>query len=435
MRKCLLWPLMVILSISIVVAFSLIDYKKAAVAKEITIRVWDWQVMENYMAALGKILDMYEKNHPNVSIRRRAIPSGEFQKQIKTALAGGEAPDLFQVQTGTELAAYDRAGILYDFYKDWKADPEWKARVDVESDAYRQAFIKGKLSVFPAVDVWIHAIYYYKNMLKKYGLDKPETIDDLVDMVPILAKDNLMVMSTAFGPNSITWIPGAMWSELMMQNSPTDVITKLEKGELSWKEPAVKEALATIKKMKDKGVFPKDVNSAEYFPDVLERFQNKKAWSFYIAGDWTIGSMNEEDVKNNNIGVMPFPKMRADSNLGYGKSCAIMYGMQPDNPNKTVVIDLLKFLSSREAVEVLMDNDIHPISKLALEIPIKNNLMKEVVKESEKPEYWYSPWIRPRNPEISKREIDDLGKLFLGMMTVNDVVEDLDQYTKKVLGQ
>ena len=431
MRKFSRWLLIVILLLG-VTTFST-DYKTIAVAKEVVIKVWDWQVMENYMSALGKILHMYEEKHPNVRIERKAIPSGEFQKQIKAAFAGEEAPDLFQVQHGTETEAYYKAGILYDFYKDWKADPEWQGLIDLES--HPECFIEDKAVTFPAVDLWIHAVYYYKDMLTKYGLTKPETINDLINMVPVLTEEGLIVMSTAFGPNSIVWIPNCMWSEFMMQNSTTNVLTKLEKGELSWKDPVVKEALATIKKMKDTGVFPKDVNSAEYFPDVLTRFQNKKAWSFYIAGDWTIGSMNKEDVKNNNIGVMPLPKMRADSKLGYARAAGILYGMQPDNPKKETVIDLLKFFSSPEAVKVIVDNDIHPSSKVAMKIPIKNNLMKEVIKESENPNYWYSPWVIPRNPEISRRQIDDLGKLFLGMMTIDEVVEDLDKFTKEVLAR
>jgi len=126
--------------------------------------------------------------------------------------------------------------------------------------------------------------------------------------------------------------------------------------------------------------------------------------------------MNKEDVKNNNIGVMPLPKMRADSKLGYARAAGILYGMQPDNPKKETVIDLLKFFSSPEAVKILVDNDIHPSSKVAMKIPIKNNLMKG-------------------NPEISRRQIDDLGKLFLGMMTIDEVVEDLDKFTKEVLAR
>ena len=61
--------------------------------------------------------------------------------------------------------------------------------------------------------------------------------------------------------------------------------------------------------------------------------------------------------------------------------------------------------------------------------------MKKVIKESENPNYWYSPWVIPRNPEISRRQIDDLGKLFLGMMTIDEVVEDLDKFTKEVLAR
>ncbi|MCL5986563.1 MAG: extracellular solute-binding protein, partial [Actinobacteria bacterium] len=404
-------------------------------AEKVTIRWWDWQVMENYMAAMDKIIKMYEEAHPNVTIERKAIPAGEFEKQLKAALAGGEAPDLFGVQHGAQTTAYYEAGILYDWYPDWKADLEWQKQVDLESPIFSDIFIDGKAVIMPTLDLWIHAIYYYKDMLEKYGLEKPETVDDWVKIAPVLAKENIIPMSIAFGPNSIVWTPNCMWAEFMMQYLGGDVITKLETGKLSWKDPIVKEGLLAMKKMQDGGVFPKDVMSAEYFPDVLTRFQNKEAWSFYIAGDWTIGSMNKEDVKNDNIGVMPLPKIAPDAKSGYAQANGVSQGMEPDNPNKEVIKDILKFFSSKEAAAVLIENDIHPISKLASELPIENNLMKEVIKESTNPDYFYSPYVLAMDPEIGTRIVENLGKFFLGTMTADQVVEDLEQFTKEQLSK
>lgn len=405
------------------------------VAEPVTIKVWDWQVMENYMAALDKILEIYEEEHPNVTIERKAIASGELEKQLKAALAGEEAPDLFQVQHGVQTNAYYEAGILYDFYNDWKSDPEWKELLEVENPAFGDCFVEGELVAFPVPDQWIHAIYYYKDMLSEYGLEKPETIKDLIAMAPVLKENDIIPMSIAFGPNSIVWIPNCMWNELMMQFYGGDVILRLQSGELSWEDPIVKECLAAIKDMKDEGVFPEDVNSAEYFPDVITRFQNKEAWSFYIAGDWTIGSMNEEDVTNDNIGVMPIPKLSSDSESGYAAAAGIMYGMQPDNPNKDIIIDILKFFSSVEAAEILMENDIHPTSKLAGEVKTENKLMIEVIKESTNPDYFYSPYCIASDPEIGNRVVENLGKLFTGIMTVDEVCADLEQFTQEQLSE
>jgi raffinose/stachyose/melibiose transport system substrate-binding protein len=405
----------------------------SAAEKKVTIKIWDWQVMENYMAAYDAILGMYMEAHPNVTIERKVIASGEYEKQFKAALAGGEAPDLFQVQHGVQTNAYYDAGILDDFLPDWKADPEWQKMINVNDPAWSDCFIEGKMVVFPGPDQWIHAIYYYKDMLKKYGLKKPETVDDLIAAAKVLRKNNIIPMSIAFGPNSIVWIPNCMWNELMMQFYGGDVILRLQSGKLSWQDPMVKECLKAIKKMKDGGVFPDDVNSAEYFPDVLTRFQNKQAWSFYIAGDWTIGSMNKEDVKNNNIGVMPMPKVKPNAKVGYGAAAGVLYGMQPDNPNKKAVNDVIKFLFSKEAAKVWIANDIHPSSLLAKDLTMDNNLMKEVIKESTNPAYFYTPYVIASDPEVGRRQVENLGKLFTGLMTADQVCADLDQFTKEQL--
>lgn len=438
MKKQILFPIVLIFTMLLSFSALFATGKKETAKKEeekVTIRWWDWQVMENYMAAMDKVIKMYEEKHPNVKIERNAIASGEFEKQLKAALAGGEAPDLFGVQHGSQTTAYYEAGLLYDWYPDWKADPEWQKQLDLESPIFSDIFIEGKAVIMPTLDLWIHAIYYYKDMLDKYGLKKPETVDDLIAMAPILNKNNIIPLSIAFGPNSIVWTPNCMWAELMMQYLGGDVIIKLESGKLSWKDPIVKESLIAMKKMMDGAVFPKDVMSAEYFPDVLTRFQNKEAWSFYIAGDWTIGSMNEEDVKNNNIGVMPLPKLRPGSKSGYAQANGVSQGMRPDNPNKEIIKDILKFFTSKEAAAVLIENNIHSASKLASDLPIKNNLMKEVIKESTNPKYFYSPYVIAMDPEIGRRIIDNLGKYFLGIMTADQAIEDLEQFTKAELSK
>jgi len=411
--------------------------KEKGVTEEgpVTIKIWDWQVMENYMRAYEKIFKMYEEAHPNVTIERTAIASGEFEKQFKAALAGDEAPDMFQTQLGIQVTAYYEAGILHDFYPDWKADPEWQKLVNYDEGHFKGYFIGEKLVVLPSVDQWIHGIYYYKDMLDKYGIKKPETIDDLISIAPVLRKNNITPMSIAFGPNSIVWIPNSAVHELMMQRFGGDVLLKLESGKMSWLEPDVKACFQALKDLQDAGVFPDDVNSAEYFPDVLTRFQNKEAFCFFPAGDWTIGSMNKEDVANDNIGVMPWPIVSKGWKHGYGASAAIAYGMVPDNPHKDIVIDIVKFIMSDKGTAVLLENDIHPISKKATQLPVTNNLMKEVLKESTKSDYFYSPFMINTNPEIGRREIDDLGKLFTGMITADQVCADLEEFTKEQLGQ
>ena len=81
--------------------------------KEQKLIVWDWQVMENYMAGYEIINKMFMEKYPNVVVERKAIASGEFEKQLKPVLSSGEPPDIFQVQLGAQAAGYYEAGILH----------------------------------------------------------------------------------------------------------------------------------------------------------------------------------------------------------------------------------------------------------------------------------------------------------------------------------
>jgi len=411
------------------------EISESTVGEKITIKVWDWQVMENYMAAYTKIFEMFMAANPNVTIERKAIASGEFEKQLKAALSGKEAPDLFQVQLGPQVDAYNKAGIVYDWLPDWKADKEWQDLLSYDNPKIQGYVTEGKMVATPCVDQWVHAIYYYKDMLDKYGIEKPETVADYILIASSLNSQKVIPMMTAFGPNSIVWIPNCMWAEFMMQKKGGNVLNDLVTGKMSWEDPVVVESLQAIKDLQKNGVFPKDVNSAEYFPDVLTRFQNKEAFSFYIAGDWTIGSMNAADIENDNIGVMPLPKVWDDSQVGYGASAAIAYGMLPENQNKETIKKLIKFMLSKEAAEVWADNKIHPLSKKAIEVEIKDNLLKTVINEGENPDYWYSPFMLSSNAEIGTRIVENMGKVFLDLMTAQEACTDLQKYTQEVLNK
>jgi ABC-type glycerol-3-phosphate transport system substrate-binding protein len=402
---------------------------------KVTLKVWDWQVMGNYMTAYQKIFDLYMHAHPNVEIQRTTVASGEFEKQFKAALAGDEAPDMFQVQLGIQVSAYYEAGILDNFMPDFLADSEWQKYVNYREGQFGGYFVGDKLVALPAVDQWIHAIYYYKDKLSRFGLNAPRTISDFISMSAKLNANKVIPMSIAFGPNSIVWIPNSAAHELIMQYYGSDALSRLENGKLSWQDPKVKACFQALKDLQNNKVFPKDVNSAEYFPDVLTRFQNKEAWSFFPAGDWTIGSMNKDDVNNDNLAVMPWPVVTKDAKPGYGASAAIAYGVKPGNPNRSAIIDLVKFMLSEEPTKVLIEQGIHPISRTALKLPVSNKLMKAVLQESSKSGYWYSPFMINSNPELGRREIDDLGKLFANMMTVDQMTQDLDTYTQEVLAK
>jgi len=404
--------------------------KEKAPEKEKKLIVWDWQVMENYMAAYEVINKMFMEKYPDVVVERKAIASGEFEKQLKPVLSSGEPPDIFQVQLGAQAAGYYEAGILHDFYPDWKADPEWQKLIDYKNDpTYAGWWYKDKLISLPAFDEWIHAVYYYKDMLKKYGWDKPpRTVDEWIEISKKLNNDNIIPLMTAFGPNSIVWIPNELWVETVCQKYGANALLDIQSKKVKWSDPIWKEGLHAIKRMMDNGVFNKDVTSAEYFPDVMTRFQNKQAFAFYIAGDWTIGSMNEEDVKSGNIGVTTLPLAWKDSRPGYGNSSGVCYGMLPDHPKKQLVIDYIKYTQSAEAGKVWLQYNIHPTSIPSATLPVDNPLMKEVIKESTQKDYWYTPHLFVQDAELGTRLVENLGNFFLGRMTVDELCKDLDDF-------
>ena len=136
MKKSLLWIVVLVLSISMVAAFSFAGCKKeaapaeeaaveeeavteeeapaeeAAPAEPVTINFMNFSANESAEAVLDLMKSLFEKDYPNVTVNIETVGWDNYFTQLQTRVGGGEAPDCFELNLDSFVAYAGQDALL-----------------------------------------------------------------------------------------------------------------------------------------------------------------------------------------------------------------------------------------------------------------------------------------------------------------------------------
>lgn len=121
-------------------------------------------------------VDLFVQKHPNIKVSTQYAPFADFFTKLGTQVAGGNAPDLFQIDRGY-VNEYAQRGALYDMSAD-------KGDIDLskwDSSFANSGKINGKLVAVPFAQN-SQTIVIDQTLAQQYGVampDKSWTWDDL----------------------------------------------------------------------------------------------------------------------------------------------------------------------------------------------------------------------------------------------------------------
>ncbi|MCL4417756.1 MAG: extracellular solute-binding protein, partial [Actinobacteria bacterium] len=149
-------------------------------AEPITLEFWSW----NNEGAYPKVHEDAEKRfmakYPNVTIKRDYVSYADYLVKLKASLAGGQAPDVFQIPWAGEYTELARSGKLEPMTEYLKTgfptffDNVMKA-ISVDGDAW----------AIP-LDLNTLQIAYNVTKFKELGLEIPKSQDELITLAATL---------------------------------------------------------------------------------------------------------------------------------------------------------------------------------------------------------------------------------------------------------
>ena len=380
LKKTLLLFVIIVLSISIVGTFSLIGCKTTAVeetveeaqeevadeseevidevveeeevAEPVTLTLWDWQSGVGLGELWDELAAEFAKTHPGFAVDRKEFTYGDYNSALKTALAAGDAPDIFEVHPGPTSIDLVDGGTMLDLTDAITGDAEWSEWI-APALALKDMYLGDKIYYVP-MDVNHLPLNYWKEMFEERNLTPPTTITELIAVSEVFLAEGITPIATGYAD---LWALTDMFTSLVRSADKSgDLIDRANIGEASWEDPIFKQALQTMADLTSAGILPKNVLEIAPFVEGMEMFVNKEAAMIWPIGQYGLSDLPIEARENDEIWDIPFPALTDDGTPAYTGGASITVAISPDSENIEIAIEFLKLMNSAFGQEVVFDS-------------------------------------------------------------------------------
>lgn len=291
----------------------------------------------------------FEAAHPNIKVAVSLFPSSGFNTRIATAVAGGEAPDVWYTYYSPDIAEQGFIEDLTPYIEASEANPEeqWF------SIGQQRALYEGKYYGVPR-DAVAGFIAYNKDMFDAAGLAYPEegwTVAEYRELANALTDAE----NDKYGVGAIVGGEGCMmWSSFSF-NLGTDVISpdgRDVKGYMDTDEAveAFKYCLELV--TEDQVTAPAELQ--DQYGELV--FLSGNIGMQHIS-NWELPALNEQ--ADFNWGVVAPPRYSEDA-PGIAWTDAYAYYMWKDADHKDAAWTFMEWLSGPEAQMIAAEAGIWP---------------------------------------------------------------------------
>ena len=147
----------------------------AASGDEVTLKVWSWRTED--VEAYNKIFDVFEAEHPEITVEFEAFQNTEYNQILTTGLAGSDGPDVPMVRAYGQLQPNIEAGQLEPI------DGEVDGLDDIAPSVIAGAKGKadGKTYAVPLATQTLQ-MFYNKAIFEEQGLEVPTTWSEFIEV-------------------------------------------------------------------------------------------------------------------------------------------------------------------------------------------------------------------------------------------------------------
>jgi len=370
-----------------------------------------WHGHPEWKNAVEKIIAQFEKENPNIEIKLDEIPGQNLTAKLNTALAAGEAPDLFALQLGPTVGAAGAAGQILDLTG--KVDVSGLTQAAQDASNYQ-----GHVWSVPVFGSYTVGLYYQNKIFADNGIKPPTNETEFMAVCKTLKDKGITPM---IAPAQDGIIPAFLY--MMMASS----VLKAD-------------GFADIRSGKRKLTDPDVVKAAQYLQDIYPCFEDGSLGTAYTEGKALFalgkGAMLEGGsadyagfVQTNpkiDVGVVPFPSVD-------GGTPATVTGMQDTfsvnakTAHAAEAIKFIQWLIGKEAAQMVVDSIT--LSNTVGIAPSDNEAMKQMIDASHSNDVrvWYE---FPETGDVFAAVQQNSQALFLKQMTPEEFSAKLQAAVK-----
>lgn len=265
-----------------------------------------------------------------------------YPGRLRTALAGGEGPDVWRIWGGSLGGPFATDGLALDLSEYWD-EYNWD---ELFPEAAKEGMtFDGKTYGVPVISNAVVA-WYSKSAFEAAGItEEPTTYEELVAANEALVAAGQVPLGTA---GELGWHVMRLFEYLLEKNAGAEKHDQLLAGEASWDDPAVVQSFTEFKEWADKGWMPEGVMGLEPAQEEPGFTQGKYAYT--IAGGWADNSYVQQAEDPSDYGVFELP---TDQEPNRHSGWVEGYMINAASPNQDDAAELLNWLSQPETLKAL----------------------------------------------------------------------------------
>ncbi|MBW4082079.1 extracellular solute-binding protein [Paenibacillus sp. S150] len=251
---------------------------------------------------VGQIIDDYQKEHPNVTIKQEVLENEQYKNKLKVLSASNELPDVGITWAAGFMEPYVKGGLFAPLDDILSGEQLKDKFVPGTTEAYA---VDGKTYALP-IELNISPIYYNKDIFARYNLQAPTTYEEFRQVVKTLSDNG--VAPIALG-NKDRWTGSLWYMYLADRIAGSETLKQATGGSGSFDDPALIQAAAEVQTLVDMNAFNKGFNGLSNDEGKSE-FMNEKA-AMYLMGTWELPNFTTNpDIPQefkDKVGFFKFP--------------------------------------------------------------------------------------------------------------------------------
>lgn len=234
---------------------------------------------------MRQIADEYSKEKGGkweIEIETTADRPSYLQK-LKTLIAGGNMPDIIDIDADPYCQELVDAGMLVDVKQFLEENDRYDKFYPIALKY--QEFTDGSMYTLP-LEYHVEMTWYNKEIFEKYNLSAPKTMDEWLEVCKVLKENGVTPVSV----DGIDRWPVQRYLAMMpFREAGNDYIIDLRDGKESMGSET---GMKAVNFLKDMGQYFNDGFAATDYATAQNMFLEGKSAMYYI-GDWEIAAMQD----------------------------------------------------------------------------------------------------------------------------------------------
>jgi ABC-type glycerol-3-phosphate transport system substrate-binding protein len=291
-----------------------------------------------------KLVSMWNEANPDQQLQHSIVFKEDFNQAIRAYLVADPAPDVMTWYAGNRARFFIDKELILDISDVW------------EEEGWNESFPKGFRSLaevdgnayfLPSTWYW-WAMWYRQSIFDEYGIEPPETFDDLLAACDTLNENGIIPIAIG---TKFRWTAAAWFDYLNMRVNGPEFHRDLMDGKESYTDPRVREVFEYWDQLFEHNCFIDDA-AAYSWQEALDPFNQGEA-AMYLMGQFIFDSVAEDIVDD--VDFFQFPII--DPSVPIGEDAPTDgYLIANGAQNPEGAKDFLAWLGSVEAQTVLVED-------------------------------------------------------------------------------